>query len=159
MLIPEAAQLVLQAGAYAKGGEIFVLDMGKPVKIYNLAETLIRLSGFEPHKEIEIEITGLRPGEKLYEELLINKDNNEFDSTENEKIFVDQPDKNANFKEIMNKIDKLIFVAKDGNSHMIVEKLKEIVPTYASPDEVNNVYKQEVAATTVSEKIGGKSDE
>ncbi len=75
MLIPEAAQLVLQAGAYAKGGEIFVLDMGKPVKIYDLAENLIRLSGYTPDKDIKVEITGLRPGEKLYEELLMNNDN------------------------------------------------------------------------------------
>jgi len=69
MTIPEAAQLVLQSGAYAQGGEIFVLDMGQPVKIYDLAWDLIKLSGFEPNKDIEIRITGLRPGEKLYEEL------------------------------------------------------------------------------------------
>ena len=69
MTIPEAVSLVLQAGAYAKGGEIFVLDMGDPVRIYDLAEKMIRLSGFEPHEDIEIKVTGLRPGEKLYDSL------------------------------------------------------------------------------------------
>ena len=74
MLIPEAAQLVLQAGGFAKGGEIFILDMGKPVKIYDLAIDLIKLSGLEPHRDIKIKVTGLRPGEKLYEELLMSEE-------------------------------------------------------------------------------------
>ena len=86
MLIPEAAQLVLQAGAYAKGGEIFVLDMGKAVKIYDLAENLIRLSGYKPNEDIKIKITGLRPGEKLYEELLVSTEL--VDNQVMDKIFV-----------------------------------------------------------------------
>ena len=89
MTIPEAAQLVLQAGAYAEGGEIFVLDMGKPVKIYDLAWDLIKLSGFEPNKDIKIEITGLRPGEKLYEELLMSEEG--LTNTKHEKIFIGKP--------------------------------------------------------------------
>jgi len=86
MTIPEAVQLVLQAGAFANGGEIFVLDMGEPVRILELAEKLIRLSGFEPYTEIKIEFTGLRPGEKLYEELLVKEEG--LIGTRNQKIFV-----------------------------------------------------------------------
>lgn len=89
MTIPEAVQLVIQAGAMAEGGEIFILDMGDPVKIMDLAEKLIRLSGFEPHKDIEIRITGLRPGEKLYEELLLDEEG--IQTTTHNKIFVGHP--------------------------------------------------------------------
>ena len=89
MTIPEAVSLVIQAGAIVKGGEIFVLDMGKPVKILDLAEDLIRLSGFEPYKDIQIEIIGLRPGEKLYEELFFEEEN--VTSTTHDKIFVAKP--------------------------------------------------------------------
>lgn len=89
MTIPEAVQLVLQAGSYAKGGEIYVLDMGDPIKIYDLAEHLIRLYGLEPHKDIEIRIIGLRPGEKLYEELLMAEEG--LESTPNKLIFVGKP--------------------------------------------------------------------
>lgn len=89
MTIPEAAQLVIQAGAMAKGGEIFILDMGKPVKIVDLAEDLIRLSGFEPHEDIKIEFTGIRPGEKLYEELLTAEEGTT--STTHSRIFVAKP--------------------------------------------------------------------
>ena len=145
MLIPEAAQLVLQAGAYAKGGEIFVLDMGKPVKIYDLAENLIRLSGYTPNSDIKIEITGLRPGEKLYEELLMNNDN--LTKTAHNKIFIDKPE-TISLNKIIKQIDDLLFVAKIGNKNMLKDKLKEIVPTYNSPEFYNSKIALEEAAVT-----------
>ena len=89
MTIPEAVSLVLQAGAYAKDGEIFVLDMGEPVKIADLAANMIKLSGLQPDVDIEIKYTGLRPGEKLYEELLMNEEG--LQKTENELIYVGKP--------------------------------------------------------------------
>ena len=134
MLIPEAAQLVLQAGVYAKGGEIFVLDMGKPVRIYDLAENLIRLSGLKPNKDIEIKVTGLRPGEKLYEELLMNNDN--LTKTSHKKIFIDKPE-TFELSKLVSKIDELVFVAKIENREKLVSTLKEIVPTYTSADIYN----------------------
>lgn len=91
MTIPEAAQLVVQAGGLAKGGEIFVLDMGEPIKILSLAEKLIRLSGYEPYVDIDIQFTGLRPGEKLHEELILPSEREGMHKTENDKIFVAAP--------------------------------------------------------------------
>lgn len=135
MTIPEAAQLVLQAGAYAEGGEIFILDMGEPVKIYELAENLIKLSGFEPHKDIKIEVTGLRPGEKLYEELLMNEEG--LTETKHQKIFIGRPGE-FEFNDIERKIDELLNFAINGNEEVLREKLKEYVPTYKEPEEVNS---------------------
>ena len=138
MHIPEAAQLVLQAGAYARGGEVFVLDMGKPVKIYDLAEDLIRLSGLEPGNDIEIKVTGLRPGEKLYEELLMSEEG--LMKTGHEKIFVGKP----TFKDmegLVEDLDSLKFVIDKGDKKLITDKLKEIVPTFKDPEEVNSMVK------------------
>ena len=135
MTIPEASQLVLQAGAYAKGGEIFVLDMGEPVKIYDLAENLIKLSGFEPHKDIAIEVTGLRPGEKLYEELLMSEEG--LTETKHKKIFIGKPG-DFELGDVKNKIDELLRVAISGNEVLLIERLKEFVPTYREPEEVNS---------------------
>ena len=127
MLIPEAVQLVLQAGAFAKGGEIFVLDMGQPVKIYDLAKDLISLSGFEPEKEIEIKITGLRPGEKLYEELLMNEEG--LENTSHEKIFIGKPG-DFDIKKIKEQIDFLIKIGENGDKEELKDKVQEVVPTY-----------------------------
>lgn len=127
MLIPEAAQLVLQAGAFARGGEIFVLDMGKSVKIYDLAKNLIRLSGFEPYKDIDIKITGLRPGEKLYEELLMDEEG--LINTNHEKIFIGKA-KNFDINYLERAIKRLLDIANDGDNEKLKEELKIVVPTY-----------------------------
>ncbi len=126
MTIPEAVSLVLQAGAYAKGGEIFVLEMGEPVKIAELAKNLIRLSGYEPGRDIAIEYTGLRPGEKLYEELLMDEEG--LQDTENKLIHIGKPiemDDEAFFKAV----EELDNAAKDETDD-IREMIQKIVPTY-----------------------------
>ncbi|NMM61123.1 polysaccharide biosynthesis protein [Clostridium sp. P21] len=126
MTIPEAAQLVIQAGAIAKGGEIFVLDMGQPVKIADLARDLITLSGYKPDVDIKIEYTGLRPGEKLYEELLMNEV--ALTSTEHDKIFVDKPI-GEDMKFIEESIDQFSNVAYM-DKESIIKLVEEKVPTY-----------------------------
>ncbi|MGH4052320.1 MAG: polysaccharide biosynthesis protein [Clostridium sp.] len=127
MTIPEAAQLVMQAGAYAQGGEIFVLDMGKPVKIYDLAWDLIRLSGFEPNEEIKIEITGLRPGEKLYEELLMSEEG--LTNTKHEKIFIGKPTF-SDLSVMKERMKELAGIIKKDDLESLYTKIEEIVPTY-----------------------------
>ena len=133
MTIPEAVSLVLQAGAYAQGGEIFILDMGETVKILDLAENMIRLSGLVPGEDIEIKFTGLRPGEKLYEELLIDDDNKK--ETANKRIFIGQPIKidEAEFDEKMKELEKATF-SEDENIRQVVKKL---VPEYTI-QQINN---------------------
>lgn len=126
MTIPEAAQLVIQAGAMAKGGEIFVLDMGEPVKIVDLAKDLIRLSGLKLNEDIKIEYTGLRPGEKLYEELLM--DEIALTSTEHEKIFVEKP-MDFNIEYIEKSIDEFKDVVYE-DSEKIIDLIEKKVPTY-----------------------------
>jgi FlaA1/EpsC-like NDP-sugar epimerase len=128
MTIPEASQLVLQAGAYASGGEIFVLDMGKPVKIYDLAWDLIKLSGFIPNEDIKIEITGLRPGEKLYEELLMNEEG--LINTKHEKIFVGKPTF-SDLGEMKEKMSQLEQIIKNKDIEGLMDKIGEIVPSYS----------------------------
>lgn len=126
MTIPEAVSLVLQAGANAKGGEIFVLDMGEPVKILDLAENMIRLSGLEPYVDIDIEFTGLRPGEKLYEELLMAEEG--LEETEHSLIHIGKP-LAFDEEEFLNHLAELKKVIKD-EPDAIRRRIKDIVPTY-----------------------------
>ncbi len=126
MTIPEAVSLVLQAGAYAKGGEIFVLDMGQPVKILDLAENLIRLSGYKPYEDIDIQFTGLRPGEKLYEELLMEEEG--LQDTENKLIHIGKPIELDEDK-FLRQLEELKNIC--AMEPIEIRKLvKEIVPTY-----------------------------
>nr|WP_243167781.1 nucleoside-diphosphate sugar epimerase/dehydratase [Anaerocolumna cellulosilytica] len=131
MTIPEAVALVLQAGAYAKGGEIFVLDMGEPVRIAELAENLIRLSGYEPGRDISIEYTGLRPGEKLYEELLMKEEG--LQETANKLIHIGKP---IEMEEelILKEVEELDKAAKEEAEDIRI-RIKRLVPTYALKDE------------------------
>ena len=136
MTIPEAVALVLQAITYAEGGEIFVLDMGEPVKIYDLATSLIELSGYKVGEDIEIEITGMRPGEKLYEELLMDEEN--LEETKHEKIFITEP-MDLTMNDIEDKLDmfRKIINDEDTSKEEIKQTMKECVPTYREPEEVN----------------------
>lgn len=127
MTIPEAVQLVIQAGSMAHGGEIFILDMGKPVKILDLAKDLIILSGLEPNKDIKIEITGLRPGEKLYEELLLAEEG--IATTRHDKIFVVKPTF-SDYKLMLKAMEEAERVIKEGTDEDIKEFVKSIVTNY-----------------------------
>ena len=128
MTIPEACQLVINAGAMGNGGEIFIFDMGKPIRIYDLAVKMIKLSGLTLGKDIQIAFTGLRPGEKLYEELLANKENTI--ETPNPKIMIAKV-RTYQYDEVVKEIDDLIAL-KNGDPFAIVRKMKEIVPEYVS---------------------------
>ena len=135
MTIPEAAMLVLEAGAMAKQSQIFVLDMGQPVKILTLAENLIRLSGLEPYKDIEIKEIGLRPGEKLYEELLMQSEH--LLTTENEKIFVEEQQLIPQRDIMCGLISLDNFVSAQRPKDELIALMRYLVPTFRDPDEVN----------------------
>jgi len=129
MTIPEACQLVLEAGAMGKGGEIFIFDMGKPVKIIDLANKMIRLAGLVPEQDIKIKIVGLRPGEKLYEELL--NDNSKTLPTHNDKILIVE-DTFIDLSILSNEIDALTVLANEYDTISLVLKMKSIVPEFIS---------------------------
>ena len=136
MTIPEAVALVLQSITYAKGGEIFVLNMGEPVKIYDLAKSLIELSGLTLGKDIDITFTGLRPGEKLYEEILMDEEN--LEGTGHEKIFITEP-MNFTMDDIEEKLDAFREIINNEitDNKIIKETMKKCVPTYKEHQEVN----------------------
>ena len=134
MTIPEASQLVLHSATIAKNGELMVLDMGQPVKIYDLAVSIIKMAGFEPDKDIEIRETGLRPGEKLYEELLVKDER--LTKTNNEQIFIEK-DKPVSLEELQTKLDILVDAMKTGDNKKMKQALKDTIPTYINGYEVN----------------------
>lgn len=133
MTIPEACQLVLQAGTMGKGGEIFVFDMGKPVKIMDLAERMIKLSGFKPYEDIDIKIIGLRPGEKLFEELLSNTSTAM--PTHHQKIMIAKDDPLC-YEDVLNHIIEIASAAQQENEVYVVSKIKQLVPEFISKNSV-----------------------
>lgn len=133
MTIPEASQLVLQSGAIANNGELFVLDMEQPVKIMDLAENMIRLSGVQG---IEIIETGLRPGEKLYEELLVKTE--ELDKTDNSTFFIER-DTALSREEMYQKIQVFKDACDTGDNQIAKEALRSVVPIFKTPEEVNKI--------------------
>lgn len=135
MTIPEAAQLVLQCGAMAEQSEIFVLDMGSPVSILELAENMVRLSGYTPYADMQIVETGLRPGEKLYEELLMRSE--DLTVTTNRKIFIEHQKTPFTLADVREKLRELDAVLMTDSKEKIVATMKKLVPTYKSPEEVN----------------------
>ena len=129
MTIREACRLVLDAGNFGKGGEVFVFDMGDPVKIKDMAEKMIRLSGFEPYKDIDIVFTGLRPGEKLYEELLYDKET--VKPTHNRKIMIGSV-KEYDYDDVKIHVADLVITAKNYDSLEVVKLMKQMLPEFVS---------------------------
>lgn len=139
MTIPEAVQLVMVTCAMAHNGELFVLDMGKPVKILDLAENMVRLSGLTPYQDIDIVEIGLRPGEKLYEELLMKTE--ELDKTDNDMIFIER-DHGLPRSEVEQKLELIREVISTENQEAVVEVIRKTVPTYHDPEEINRKAEQ-----------------
>ena len=151
MTIPEACQLVLEACSMGNGGEIFIFDMGKPVKIIDLAKKMIRLAGFVPDKDIKIKIVGLRPGEKLYEELLNDSARNLTTHHEKITIAVEVCDE---FQIVNQQIEELVQIALAGNPNKIVSRMKKLVPEYKS---LNSIFETLDIKVNESEVEDGKS--
>jgi FlaA1/EpsC-like NDP-sugar epimerase len=141
MTIPEASKLVIQAGAYGKGGEVFVLDMGDPVRIVDLAEDLIRLSGLEVGRDIEIKFTGIRPGEKLFEELLTASEG--ITATRNSKIFIARPEE-VDEVALDKQVNKLFEAAREGKQNRIIKNLQTIVPSFSPNRDMIHSSKKQV---------------
>ena len=158
MTIPEASQLVLEAGFMGKGGEIFVFDMGEPIKIYDLAKKMISLSGFVPNKDIKIEVTGLRPGEKLYEELHSNSEVL-MDNTYNDKIMIGR-DRSHNLEYMNERINALLEGVDVLSSNQLVEEMMRIVPEYISTNSHYTNKKDKKESTPIKQLIikGEKRD-
>ena len=133
MTIPEACNLVLEASTLGKGGEIFIFDMGTPVKIDDLAKKMIRLAGYTPNVDIKVEYMGLRPGEKLYEELLNVKEITK--ETSHEKIMIANVQE-YDYDEVSKEIEELIDLSRSFNDFSIVAKMKEIVPEFRSKNSI-----------------------
>ena len=134
MTIPEASQLVLHSGAIAKNGELFVLDMGQPIRIYDLALNMIKLSGLEPDRDIEIIETGLRPGEKLYEELLVKSET--LRKTDNDLIFIEK-DEPISMEDLQTRLEILREAIRSNDDETVRAAMRKVVPTYKTPEEVN----------------------
>jgi FlaA1/EpsC-like NDP-sugar epimerase len=134
MTIPEAVSLVLQASYYATGGEIFILDMGKPVKIDDMARNLIKLSGFKPDEDIKIVYTGLRPGEKLYEELLMDEEG--IQKTKSKKIYIGHPIE-LDVEKFKSQLVELKEICREGDKGDIENMLLKIVPTFKRENKTN----------------------
>jgi FlaA1/EpsC-like NDP-sugar epimerase len=140
MTIPEACQLVLEAGMMGTGGEIFLFDMGKPVKILDLAQRMVQLSGLEIDKDIQIKFTGLRPGEKLYEELLNDEENTL--PTHHPQIMIGKV-REYDFDDIRQHVDDLVSLFDKQDNEAIVRKMKEIVPEFVSRNSIYEKLDQE----------------
>ncbi|MBU1093034.1 MAG: polysaccharide biosynthesis protein [Firmicutes bacterium] len=133
MTIPEAVGLILQCGVYAQGGEVFILDMGEPVRIKELAEKMIKLAGYKPYEEIQIEITGLRPGEKLFEELLVDHSHGQQNRTPNEKIYIEKP-RDVEEKEL--ELSSITETLENFSNEEIKAFVGKIIPTYKRNGDV-----------------------
>ncbi|HEX8460223.1 MAG TPA: polysaccharide biosynthesis protein, partial [Segetibacter sp.] len=147
MTIPEACSLVLEAITMGNGGEVFLFDMGEPVRILDLARKMIKLAGLTPGREIEIKFTGLRPGEKLYEELL-NKEE-EVIPTHHKKILIAKVIE-YDYEKISRSIEKVVMIAMQNKDEEVVKQMKRIVPEYISNNSIYEAMDEEILAPSLT---------